>query len=68
MAKPTQRQGIEPKQEQPTVTFEIIEQEYWLPGEQIRGCIIVNIPKSTTICKARIDFEGEWTVAASEYH
>ncbi|KIX98243.1 uncharacterized protein Z520_06323 [Fonsecaea multimorphosa CBS 102226] len=41
-----------------SIAFDISEQQYWLPGEHIRGSVIIKVPFSTAISSARIDFEG----------
>ncbi|KIW97185.1 uncharacterized protein Z519_02577 [Cladophialophora bantiana CBS 173.52] len=45
-------------QAKPTISFDILEQQYWLPGEHMRGSVVVKVPCSATISNARIDLEG----------
>ncbi|OQV05886.1 hypothetical protein CLAIMM_10542 [Cladophialophora immunda] len=41
-----------------SITFDMFEQQYWLPGEHMRGAVVIRVPCSSTISSARIDLEG----------
>ncbi|OAP61127.1 hypothetical protein AYL99_03328 [Fonsecaea erecta] len=41
-----------------SITFDVFEQPYWLPGEHIRGSVVIRVPYSAAISSARIDLEG----------